>query len=62
MLYEAIRADETSFVCAVLIRGDLEINEVKLPKALGVAHVRLVPEDRLPRSQGASPASSGRSA
>jgi prolyl-tRNA synthetase len=55
MLYEAIRADETSFVCAVLIRGDLTINEVKLPKALGVSHVRLVPEDRLPEITGCKP-------
>jgi prolyl-tRNA synthetase len=55
MLYEAIRADETSFVCAILIRGDLTINEVKLPKALGVAHVRLVPEERLPEITGCKP-------
>ena len=55
MLYEAIRADDSSFVCAIVIRGDLTINEVKLPKALGVAHVRLVPEEWLPEIAGCKP-------
>ncbi len=47
MLYEAVRADGSAFVVAVLIRGDLEINELKLPKAVGALHARLLPEDRL---------------
>lgn len=47
MLYEAVRHDNTSFVAAVLIRGDLDINEVKLPKALGILHALLLPEHRL---------------
>jgi prolyl-tRNA synthetase len=47
MIYEAVKADGKAFVAAVLMRGDLEIQEVKLPKALGVAHARLLPEERL---------------
>ena len=59
MLYEAVREDGSSFVAAVLIRGDLDVNEVKLPRALGVGvnvgvsgsgsiiHARLLPEERL---------------
>src|SRR5262249_21293402 len=34
-------------VAAVLIRGDLEINELKLPRALGVAHAKLLDEKHL---------------
>ncbi len=47
MLYEAIRQDGTAFVAAVLIRGDLDIMEIKLPRALGAAHAVLLAEDRL---------------
>jgi len=47
MIYEVVKADGTAGVAAVIIRGDLEINEVKLPKALGGLHARLLPEDRL---------------
>lgn len=47
MLYEGIRADDSTFVAAVLIRGDLEINEVKLPKAIGALYAKLLPEERL---------------
>jgi prolyl-tRNA synthetase len=55
MLYEAIRHDGTSFVVAVLIRGDLEINELKLPRALGVAHAKLLEEKHLGGIAGTRP-------
>ncbi len=55
MLYEAIRHDGTAFVVAVLIRGDLEINELKLPRALGVPHARLLDEKRLGAIAGTRP-------
>ncbi|MBL8114053.1 MAG: proline--tRNA ligase, partial [Acidobacteria bacterium] len=47
MLYEGIRANGSVFVAAVLIRGDLEINEVKLPAAIGAQYAKLLPEERL---------------
>ncbi len=55
MLYEAVREDGSAFVCAVLIRGDLDVNEVKLPKALGAVHARLVAEEKLPEISGCRP-------
>ncbi len=47
MIYEVLKADGTSGIDAVIIRGDVEINEVKLPKALGAVHARLLSEERL---------------
>ena len=47
MVYEVVKADGRAGIAAVIIRGDLEINEVKLPRALGGVHARLLPEERL---------------
>jgi prolyl-tRNA synthetase len=55
MLYEAVGADGKAGLAVVLIRGDLEINEVKLPKALGVLHVKLVSEEILRKVTGTRP-------
>lgn len=55
MIYEAVRPDDSALVAAVLIRGDLEINEVKLPNALGVKHAKLVSEERLAAIAGTRP-------
>jgi prolyl-tRNA synthetase len=54
MIFEWVRGEETG-VAAVLIRGDLDIQEVKLPKALGVAHVKLVSEEKLLGIAGTRP-------
>ena len=62
MIYEAVGADGKSRLAAVLIRGDLEINEVKLPKAIGGASREAgFGGESCERSQGRVPASSGRS-
>jgi prolyl-tRNA synthetase len=55
MIYEWVRGDAGAGVAAVLIRGDLEIQEVKLPKALGVTHVKLVSEEKLLSIAGTRP-------
>jgi prolyl-tRNA synthetase len=55
MLYETIDAAGGVRVVAVLIRGDLDINEVKLPKALGVMHAKLLDEKFLPSIAGCRP-------
>jgi prolyl-tRNA synthetase len=55
MIYEAVGADGKARLAAVLIRGDVEINEVKLPKALGVSHVKLVSEEILRKVSGTVP-------
>ena len=55
MLYETIDAAGGVRVVAVLIRGDLDINEVKLPKALGVMHAKLLDEKLLPSIAGCRP-------
>ncbi len=55
MLYETVDAEGAARVVAVLIRGDLDINEVKLPKALGVMHAKLVDEKLLPAIAGCRP-------
>ena len=55
MVYEVVKANGKTFVAAVLIRGDLEINELKLPKALGAAHAKLVSEERLLEIAGTRP-------
>jgi len=47
MLYEVVTAGNQAFVAAVMIRGDLQINEIKVPKAVGALHARLLPEERL---------------
>jgi prolyl-tRNA synthetase len=47
MIYEVVKADGRAVIAAVIIRGDLEINEVKLPRALGGLHARLIPEEKL---------------
>jgi len=47
MIYEVVKADGRAVTAAVIIRGDLEINEVKLPRALGGLHARLIPEEKL---------------
>ena len=55
MIYEAVGADGKAWLAAVLIRGDLDINEVKLPKALGALHVKLVSEEILRKVSGTRP-------
>jgi prolyl-tRNA synthetase len=55
MLYEAVDAEGNASLAVVLIRGDLEINEVKLPKALGVLHVKLASEEILRKVTGTRP-------
>ncbi len=55
MIYEAVGADGNTRLAAVLIRGDLEINEVKLPKALGAVHVKLTSEEILRKVSGTVP-------
>ncbi len=55
MVYEFVKADLSSFVAAILIRGDLEINEVKLPKAVGAQHGKLVTEEALLQVAGCRP-------
>ena len=49
MIFEWVRGDDQAGLAAVLIRGDLDINEVKLPKALSVLHAKLVSEERILR-------------
>ena len=55
MIYEVVGADGKAKLAAVLIRGDLEINEVKLPKALGVLHAKLASEEILRKVSGTVP-------
>ncbi|MFI5119472.1 MAG: proline--tRNA ligase [Thermoanaerobaculia bacterium] len=55
MIYEAVGADGKASLAAVLIRGDLEINEVKLPKAIGALHVKLASEEILRKVTGTRP-------
>jgi prolyl-tRNA synthetase len=55
MVYEFVKANGKAFIGAVLIRGDLEINEVKLPKAVGAMHARLISEERLLDVAGTRP-------
>ncbi len=55
MLYEAVDADGKARLVAVLIRGDLAINEVKLPKAIGALHVKLTSEEILRKVTGTRP-------
>ncbi len=55
MLYEWVKSEGNAGVAAVLIRGDLDINEVKLPKALGVAHAKLASEEILRKVTGTRP-------
>jgi prolyl-tRNA synthetase len=55
MIYEWTKADGKQGLAAVLIRGDLEINEVKLPRALGALHVKLASEEILRKVSGTVP-------
>jgi prolyl-tRNA synthetase len=55
MIYEAVGADGKAWLAAVLIRGDLTINEVKLPKAIGALHVKLASEEILGKTTGTRP-------
>ncbi len=55
MIFEWVGGDEKAGLAAVLIRGDLDINEVKLPKALGALHVKLVSEEILRKVSGTRP-------
>jgi prolyl-tRNA synthetase len=55
MIFEWVRGDSEAGVAAVLIRGDLDIQEVKLPKALGVSHAKLVSEEKLLSIAGTRP-------
>ena len=55
MIYEAVGADGKGWLVAVLIRGDLAINEVKLPKAIGALHVKLASEEILGKVSGTRP-------
>jgi len=55
MIYEAVGTDGKAWLAAVLIRGDLTINEVKLPKAIGALHVKLASEEILRKVTGTRP-------
>src|SRR5664279_948262 len=55
MIYEAVGADGKPWLAAVLIRGDLTINEVKLSKAIGALHVKLASEEILRKVTGTRP-------
>ena len=55
MIYEAVGADGKAWLAAVLIRGDLTINEIKLPKAIGALHVKLASEEILRKVTGTRP-------
>ncbi len=55
MIYEAVGTDGKARLAAVLIRGDLDINEVKLPKAIAALHVKLVSEEILRKVSGTRP-------
>jgi prolyl-tRNA synthetase len=55
MIYEWVRGEDEAGVAAVLIRGDLDIQEVKLPKAIGASHVKLVSEEILRMVSGTRP-------
>ncbi len=55
MIYEWVKGQDQAGVAAVLIRGDLDIQEVKLPKALGVDHAKLVSEEKLLGVAGTRP-------
>src|ERR1039457_6391919 len=55
MLYDCVYLDGGAFNAAVLIRGDLEINEVKIPKALGVQYAKRTSEVVLPHISGTVP-------
>jgi prolyl-tRNA synthetase len=55
MIYEWTRGEDAAGVAAVLIRGDLDIQEIKLPKALGVSHVKMVSEEILGKVSGTVP-------
>jgi prolyl-tRNA synthetase len=55
MIYEAVGADGKAWLAAILIRGDLTINEVKLPKAIGALHVKLASEEILRKVTGTRP-------
>ncbi len=53
MLYEAVYPDRDEVV-AVVIRGDQEINEIKLQNILGCLHLVLAPEKVVRESTGSS--------
>ena len=55
MIYEAVGADGEAWLAAILIRGDLAINEVKLPRAIGALHVKLASEEVLGQVTGTRP-------
>ncbi|HEV8268917.1 MAG TPA: proline--tRNA ligase [Thermoanaerobaculia bacterium] len=55
MIYEFVKADGAAFVGVVIIRGDIEINELKLPKAVGARHAKLVSEEQLAAIAGTRP-------
>jgi prolyl-tRNA synthetase len=55
MIFEWVRGEGEAGAAAVLIRGDLDINEVKLPKALAALHVKLVSEEILRKVSGTMP-------
>ncbi len=55
MIFEWVRGEDEAGIAAVLIRGDLDIQEVKLPKALGVSHVKFVSEEILRMVSGTRP-------
>jgi prolyl-tRNA synthetase len=55
MIFEWVRGEDQAGLAAVLIRGDLDINEVKLPKAIGALHAKLVSEEILRKVSGTVP-------
>ena len=58
VLYTAVRADRAEDV-AVLVRGDLPINEVKLANHLGADALQLADDDAVRRMTGAEPGFAG---
>ena len=51
--------DSEDGVVAVAVRGDREVNEVKLANALGVAHLTLAGEEKVREASGAPPGFAG---
>ncbi len=58
VIYEAVWKDEVKPV-AVLMRGDRDVNEVKLTNHLGAITVRLAPDDVVRKVTGAEPGFAG---
>jgi len=53
LVYDAVRSDKSQQLVAVALRGDREVNEVKLANFLDVEGVVLASEERVARATGA---------